>query len=78
LERLRKVDFALIDTVLYLDMYPCCKKALDHYHKLKEEREALMSALAKDCDMPMTSFANESGDSWVWTKGPWPWEPSAN
>ena len=68
----------MIDTVLYLDMYPCCKRALEYYHKLKQEREKIMETLAKSCDMPMVSFDNVSEDSWSWTKGPWPWEPSAN
>ena len=78
LSRLQSLDFSIVDTVLYLDVYPDCREALAHYHKLLSERESLCAELAEKCRMPMTSFANASRESWDWTNAPWPWEPDAN
>lgn len=78
LKKLQTVDFSLIDTVLYLDAYPDCCEALKYYHKLKAERDSIKEALAKNCDMPITSFDNCNTDNWVWTDSPWPWELLAN
>ena len=60
LHKLQKVDFSLIDTMLYLDMYPHCREALNYYHKLKKEREAIVSVLADKYNKPISSFANSS------------------
>ncbi|MBQ8331370.1 MAG: spore coat protein CotJB [Clostridia bacterium] len=78
LHRLQALDFSIVDTILYLDAYPHCKDALNYYHKLVGERDALKLALAKTHNRPMTGFENASNDSWDWTNGPWPWEASAN
>jgi spore coat protein JB len=78
LSRVRALDFSIVDTVLYLDAYPECREALDHYHKLLSERDALLRELSEKCKMPMTNFSNASRDAWDWTRGPWPWEADAN
>ncbi len=78
LRKLQKVDFSLVDTILYLDAYPCCKEALNHYHKLKKEREALVAILADKYNMPISAHNNSSECNWNWTDAPWPWEFSAN
>lgn len=77
-ERLQIVNFAIIDTVLYLDAYPDSKEALRYYYKLKDERKMLADTLAQSCNMPMTCFENSAPDKWVWTDAPWPWEIAAN
>ena len=74
MNRIRQVDFALYDTVLYLDAYPHCRKALAHYHSLLEIRRRLCSEYEAKHG-PITAFGNESKDSWDWTETPWPWEP---
>ena len=74
--RLRKVDFAIYDTVLYLDVYPDCVKAQEYYQKLVCEREELCKRINSECG-PIT-FNNAMSGKWSWTKGPWPWEPGAN
>lgn len=76
--KLQKVDFAIVDTVLYLDAYPDCAKALAYYNKLVAESEALKKALAERCKRPTTAHDNASGDTWDWISSPWPWEASAN
>ena len=37
-ESLRAINFAIQETVLYLDAYPCHPEALAYYHTLIEER----------------------------------------
>ena len=76
--RLQKIDFSIVVTILYLDAYPECKKALEYYHKLLSERDALRSALASKCKRPMSPIENDSDCSWDWISSPWPWEASAN
>ena len=76
-EKLRAINFAIQETVLYLDAYPCHPEALCYYHALIEEREKLLASYQKNCG-PMTMYGNTSRDSWDWVKGPWPWEPEAN
>ena len=78
MKRLQKIDFSLVDVILYLDAYPECKKALDYYHKLLSERDALRHALSSKCKRPMSPFENESETEWDWISSPWPWEASAN
>ena len=75
---LQSVDFSIVDTVLYLDAYPDCRKALAHYKTLIAEREALRRALAEECGMPTTAYENASDDAWEWVRGPWPWQIEAN
>ena len=76
--KLRKLDFSIVDTVLYLDMYPDCKKALAYYNKLLSERAEIRKALAEKCHRPMSSFENESETDWDWIRSPWPWDLGAN
>ena len=74
---LRALDFAIQETVLYLDAYPECRQALEYYHKLIEMRERVLSSYEKACG-PMTMYGNKSQRSWDWVEGPWPWENEAN
>ena len=76
MKRLRKVDFAIYDTVLYLDVYPSCVKAQEHYRSLVDEREELCRAINATCG-PLNINSVRPG-KWDWTEGPWPWEPDAN
>ncbi len=78
LEKLREIDFSLIDTVLYLDAYPDSCEALAYYGKLKCERADIVKKLSESCNMPQTAFDNASTTQWQWTDAPWPWEKCAN
>ena len=77
MEQIRAVDFALYETVLYLDVYPHSCDALETYRKLMEQREALH----KEYEMthgPLTAFGNQSTTSWDWMNKPFPWEYDAD
>ena len=73
---LQALDFALVETVLYLDAYPENRQALEYYHRLLTQREAAMESYEKSCG-PVTMYGNKSRNSWYWVEGPWPWEPDA-
>lgn len=77
LDKIRALDFALQETVLYLDAYPDCREALEYYHHLLRDRCEAISAYEDTCG-PLTMYGNTSRDSWDWTRGPWPWEYEAN
>ena len=76
-KRFQQVEFALTETVLYLDAYPECREALDYYHMLLEERNMLLEEINEQC-CPMTMYGNTSTDNWNWVNGPWPWQYEAN
>ena len=75
-EKIQSVDFALYEVILYLDVYPHSCDALETYHKLKAQREALHAEYEKTYG-PLTSFGNQSHTSWDWFDGPFPWEYDA-
>jgi spore coat protein JB len=77
MKKLREIDFCLVETVLYLDAYPDHPQALAYYHKLVEERAALMEQYEKSCG-PLSIYGNKSRQSWDWVKAPWPWESDAD
>ena len=75
LQKLRQVDFAIYDTVLYLDAYPKCRKALTHYHALTEMKRRLTAEYEAQFG-PITAFSVQSKTDWSWCETPWPWEMS--
>ncbi len=75
MEQIRAVDFALYETVLYLDVYPHSCDALETYRKLKAQSDALHAEYESVCG-PLTAFGNK-GDSWDWMGKPFPWEYDA-
>ena len=77
IRELQHVDFSMIETILYLDAYPCSAEALDYYHKLHAERNKLQTLLNQS-GYPITAQENHSKTEWSWAKGPWPWEIEAN
>ncbi len=77
LSMLQALDFAIQETVLYLDAYPTNCKALEFYHQLTKKRASLVAEYEKRC-APLTMYGNESKTEWNWVQGPWPWEPDAN
>ncbi len=75
--RMQAVDFAIVETGLYLDAYPDSRAAMAYYQKLIAERETLAEAIHAQCG-PTTARDNKNPASWDWIKGPWPWQAEAN
>ena len=78
LKKLQMIDFAMVETILYLDAYPENETALKHYKMLKEEREQLLSEMKAQGCAPITAQNAAKDGVWDWTDAPWPWEPEAN
>lgn len=76
MDKIRKVDFAINETVLYLDVYPTSHEALDYYHQLLEQRQLLVDEYQSHA--PLTNTGNASATSWDWINSPWPWKFEAN
>ncbi|MBQ9805800.1 MAG: spore coat protein CotJB [Clostridia bacterium] len=77
MQMLRALDFAIQETVLYLDAYPDNRQALEYYHRLIEERRAAMTEYENGCG-PVTMYGNTDRQHWHWIDSPWPWEADAN
>ena len=77
LQNLRALDFAIQETVLYLDAYPECKQALEYYHILIQQRNEELALHESTCG-PITMYGNTDRTEWKWVKSPWPWEVDAN
>lgn len=75
--RIDAVEFALVETILYLDAYPENRGALEYYQSLSNERARLIEQYEKTVG-PLTACGNKSNTSWDWVKTPWPWETAAN
>ena len=78
MKKLQKIDFSIVETVLYLDAYPHCRQALNHYHALIEEQKRLKESMQKAGCAPVCATENMLQTEWQWTDGPWPWQPEAN
>lgn len=77
---LRKVQqhyFAMVETGLYLDGHPNCRKALEYFERQRAAYEKYMAEYEATYG-PLTFKAGAMGDSWSWVQGPWPWECEAN
>lgn len=77
LRRIQAVDFALYETVLYLDGHPRCKKALAFYQKHRDLAKALREEFENKYG-PLTIRGNHGDCDWHWVDCPWPWEKEAN
>ena len=77
IRNLQKIDFALYETILYLDVYPYSQEALDYYHSLVHQRGLIVAEL-EAAGKPVSTGGNTSHSSWDWISSPWPWELSAN
>lgn len=73
---LQEADFALYETVLYLDGHPTNKKALEYYGKIRDEAKALRESYEKSYG-PLTVYGNNDANDWHHIDRPWPWEKGA-
>ena len=77
LKEIQAEDFALYETVLYLDAHPSCQSALSYYRQHKDASLALR-AQYEELYGPLTIYGNDSATCWHWVDSPWPWEYEAN
>jgi spore coat protein JB len=73
LQRIRALNFAVIDAGMYLDTHPDCRHGLAYFRKHQAALKAAKAEYAQKFG-PLT-LAEQTGDErWDWIDGPWPWE----
>ena len=77
LKKIQSADFAIYDTVLYLDGHPDNKKALEFYRQHRDALKELKDEYARRFG-PLTIYENYDNDTWRWVDKPWPWEREGN
>lgn len=77
LNQIRALDFALLETGLYLNAYPCEEEAIAYFETTRTARDAAVAEYERHYG-PLKMASGVHDNKWVWTKGPWPWECEAN
>lgn len=77
LKNIQEEDFAVYETVLYLDGHPCDKDALEFYKVHRDKLDCLKKEFIQKYG-PLTIYDNLNCNTWDWIKSPWPWEREAN
>ncbi|MBQ7302315.1 MAG: spore coat protein CotJB [Clostridia bacterium] len=72
--KIHALDFAILETQLYLDTHPCDQTALAALEKYRCERNEAVAAYEAQCGQYVRTADDVNGDCWSWVKGPWPWE----
>lgn len=70
---IQKLEFAIYDLALYLDTHPNDPAALYRHKMLTEQFMQLKHAYEVRFGI-MSVMGHESGDTWRYIDGPWPWD----
>ena len=70
---IRRLDFALVETNLYLDTHPHSRTALNYFERLLHERNQAAERY-ETAFGPLTATGNGMRDEWTWSTGAWPWQ----
>ncbi len=75
LETLREIDFVIVETTLYLDVYPNCRAAREYLADMRRKRAKVAAEYeSKHGMLTLYGVCGESSD----VRSPWPWEYAAN
>ena len=69
--KIQQLDFAIQDAVLYLDVYPACREALNYIAELNTERADAMASY-ESMYGPLTMYGIKNRQN----SDPWPWQYS--
>ena len=72
MHEIQALDFAKVESELFLDTHPECVSALTYHREISEKLDKLMAEYSAKYT-PLTSGANMA-DEWKWAKGAWPWQ----
>ncbi len=71
INKIKELDFSIIELSLYLDTHPCDKKAINMHNEyakqVKEVKEKYQKLYGS-----LTIFY--PSNEWKWIEEPWPWE----
>lgn len=71
--RIQVLDFALQETILFLDTHPCDFEALRYYRIIRRKLARLERIYECKCG-PLTAQGVDTEFGWEWACCPWPWE----
>ena len=72
---LQEIDFAIVETTLYLNVYPDCCKAKEYLETMRAKRAKVAAEYeSKHGMLTMYGVCGESSDKCA----PWPWQYAAN
>lgn len=71
--RIQVLDFALNETIQYLNTHPCDCEALRYYCQIRRKLEKAELMYERKCG-PLTSKGVDTEYGWEWATCPWPWE----
>ena len=77
LRRLQQAQFSAFETALYLDTHNTDAEALAYFAKCNQRARELEEEYAAKYG-PLHISQSNNDKVWEWSKGPWPWEYSAN
>lgn len=68
------LEFALIDLILYLDVYPDDKNAIELFNKYRNEQNELLHTYQNEFGPILLNSDSLNNMPWMWDNKPWPWE----
>lgn len=71
--RIQVLDFALEETILFLNTHPCDCEALRYYCEIRRKLERAQRLYERKCG-PLTNEGVDTEFGWEWATCPWPWE----
>ena len=71
--KIRQLDFSLLETALYLDAYPNDAGAAGYFRQIRCELDKATAEYEEKYG-PLTYKAGLNGECWKWTSDAWPWE----
>lgn len=73
LKDIQAYNFAVLETVLYLDTHPEDRTVLELHNHLADEYMRLVRNYQENCG-PLFADYSEADYPWQWVNEPWPWE----
>lgn len=73
LQEIQAINFALLETVLYLDTHPESRVVLDKHNELARRLNRLTDQYQKEYG-PLYPSYEDADYPWSWIDSPWPWE----
>ena len=70
IQKIKELNFSIIELSLYLDTHPCDMKAINMHNEYAKQVKELKEKYQKMYG-PLTIFY--PSDEWNWIEEPWPW-----
>ncbi len=73
LREIMQLNFAMIETVLFLNTHPTCRPVLDLHNEFASRFNKLVERYQERYGPIYASYENAEYP-WMWIEEPWPWE----